>query len=148
MSTQPQPKKKLKINATVRVRQPAGNANVAKIGQVLGAHGVNIAGVMKEFNAATAVHSGLEVSADVIIFEDRSFELAVKTPTAAGLLRQAAGVQKGSSQPHTEQAGTITREQLRQIATTKLPDLNTDSVEEAERIVAGSARSMGIKVVD
>nr|AQM75224.1 LSU ribosomal protein L11P [Streptomyces sp.] len=148
MPTQPQPKKKQKINATVRVQQPAGNANVAKIGQVLGAYGVNIAGVMKEFNAATAMHSGLEVSADVIIFEDRSFKLAVKTPTASGLLRQAAGIQKGSSRPHAEQVGTITREQLRKIATIKLPDLNTDSMGEAERIVAGSARSMGIKVVD
>ncbi|ESZ99672.1 50S ribosomal protein L11 [Frankia sp. CcI156] len=137
---------KKKLSAVVRIQQEGGNANVAKIGQALGTYGVNIVGVMKEFNEASAIHHGLQVSADVSIFEDRSFELSVKSPATTSLLLQAAGVRKGSPRPHAEHAGAVTVSQLREIAKVKLPDLNVDSMEAAEKIVAGTARSMGIKV--
>ncbi|MFE3326086.1 50S ribosomal protein L11 [Streptomyces sp. NPDC059176] len=141
-------KKKSKVAGVVRISQEGGNANVAKVGQVLGSYGVNIVGVMKEFNEGSAAHRGLLVSADITIYEDRSFEVAVKTPATASLLLQAAGVQKGSARPHAETAGTVTKAQLREIASIKMPDLNAESVEQAEKIVGGTARSMGIKIVD
>lgn len=141
-------KKKSKVAGVVRISQEGGNANVAKVGQALGSYGVNIVGVMKEFNENSAAHRGLLVSADITIYEDRSFEVTVKTPATASLLLRAAGVEKGSARPHVDTAGTVTKAQLREIASIKMPDLNAESVEQAEKIVGGTARSMGIKIID
>lgn len=140
-------KKKSKVAGVVRISQEGGNANVAKVGQVLGSYGVNIVGVMKEFNENSSAHRGLLVSADITIYEDRSFTVTVKTPATSSLLLRAAGVEKGAARPHVETAGTVTQSQLREIASVKLPDLNAESVEQAEKIVGGTARSMGIKIV-
>jgi large subunit ribosomal protein L11 len=142
------PPKRKKIAAVVRIQQPGGNANVAKVGQVLGAYGVNIVGVMKEFNEASAVHKDLQVSADITIYEDKSFELAVKSPATSSLLLRAIGTEKGSSRPHTDFVGQLNGEQIRRIAEVKLPDLNATNMDQAMKIVGGTARSMGIKVVD
>lgn len=142
------PKGKNKIVAVVRIEHDGGNANIAKLGQSMGAHGVNIVALSKEFNAATAAHRGMRVSADVVVFDDKSFELQVKTPTTASLLLQAARVGKGSPRPHAQKSGSITANQLSEIAAIKLPDLNATSLAAAEKIVAGTARSMGIHVAN
>lgn len=140
------PPKKKKVQAVVRLQQDGGAANVAKVGQSLGAYGINIVQVVNAFNEATSQYRGLKVPVDVVIYEDRSTEVFAKTPATTSLLLQAAGTAKGSAEPHKTSAGTITRDQLHEIATVKMPDLNTYTVEEAAKVVEGSARSMGIKV--
>ena len=139
------PKKKLVKTFTLQL--PAGQATPAPpVGPALGQHGVNIMEFVKAYNAATEQSRGDIVPAQISVYEDRTFTFVLKTPPAAELLRKAASVDKGSSAPNRDKVGTITREQLRDIATSKMPDLNATSVEAAERIIEGTARSMGITV--
>jgi large subunit ribosomal protein L11 len=137
---------KSKVTATVRIQQPGGSANVAKVGQVLGAYGVNIVQVMRAFNEATEKYQGLEVAADIVIHEDRSTIVHARTPTTASLIKQAVGLDKGSGEPGKTSAGQVSMQTLRGVAETKMPDLNADSLDEAVKIVAGTARSMGLTV--
>ncbi len=133
----------------VRLQLPAGQATPAPpVGPALGQHGVNIMEFCRQYNAATASQQGAVVPVEITIYEDRSFTFVTKTPPASFLLKRAAGVEKGSSQAGRVKVGTVTRSQLREIAELKLPDLNTRDVEKAMRIIEGTARSMGIQVVE
>ena len=137
-----------KVQAVVKLQIPAGKATPSPpVGPALGQHGVNIMEFCKAFNAQTAGQEGLILPVVVTIYSDRSFTFVVKTPPAAVLLKRAAGIAKASATPHKEKIGRVTRQQVREIAQTKLPDLNTDSLEAAMRIIEGTARSMGIEVV-
>lgn len=137
-----------KVAAVVKLQIMAGQANPAPpVGPALGQHGVNIMEFCKAYNERTAPQMGTVVPVEITIFEDRSFTFICKTPPAAALLRQAAGVDKGSGEPNREKVGRVTREQVRAIARQKLTDLNTDDVEAAANIIAGTARSMGIDVI-
>ncbi len=137
-----------KVQAVVKLQIPTGKANPSPpVGPALGQHGVNIMEFCKSFNAQTASQEGMIVPVVVTIYQDRSFSFVVKTPPAAVLLKRAAGIAKASATPKREKIGEVTRAQLREIAQTKLPDLNTDSLEKAVQIVEGTARSMGIEVV-
>jgi large subunit ribosomal protein L11 len=128
---------------------PAGKANPAPpVGPALGATGINIMGFCKEYNERTAANVGMIIPVEITVFSDRSFTFITKTPPAADLLRKAARVEKGSSTSGRSAAGSITRAQLRELATTKMSDLNSLDVEGAEKIIAGTARSMGITITD
>jgi large subunit ribosomal protein L11 len=141
------PPRRKKVAALVKVQLPAGQATPAPpVGTALGPHGVNIMDFCKQYNAATESQRGNIVPVEITIFEDRSFEFVTKTPPAPELIKKAAGVGKGSAEPHKTKVGAITAAQVREIAQTKMPDLNARSIEMAERIIAGTARSMGIKV--
>ena len=142
------PKGKSRIVAVVRIQHEGGSANMAKLGQSMGVHGVNIVALSKEFNEATAAQRGMRVAADVTVFDDKSFEMEIKTPGTASLLLRAAGIAKGSPRPQAQTAGTISAKQLSEIAAIKLRDLNATSLESAQKIVAGTARSMGIQIAD
>ena len=136
-----------KIVAIVKLQCPAGQANPSPpVGPALGQHGVNIMEFCKAFNARTQEKAGLIIPAVVTIYADRSFTFELKTPPAAVLLKRAAKIAKGSGEPHKEKVGTVTSSQVREIATMKAPDLNAHDVEMAMRIIAGTARSMGIEV--
>lgn len=136
-----------RVKAIVKLQIPAGKATPAQpIGPALGQHGINIMGFCKEYNERTAAMVGSIIPAVITIYEDRSFTFIIKTPPAADLLKKAAGVEKGSGTPSKAKAGTITQRQLREIAEAKMKDLNATSIEGAEKIVAGTARSMGIAV--
>lgn len=138
-----------KVKAIVKLQITAGKANPAPpVGPALGQHGVNIMAFCKEYNSRTANMAGQVVPVEITIYTDQSFTFVTKTPPAADLLRQAAGIQKGAAKPKTESAGKITRKQLRDIAETKLKDLNAYDVENAMRMIEGSARSMGITITD
>lgn len=137
-----------KQHAVVTIQLDAGQANPGKVGQSLGSYGVNIAQVIRAYNTATEHRRGEVVPAVVTVYEDRSFSLELKSPPTSFLLRKAAGVERGSGRPHTDRAGTITRDELERIAKVKLPDLNTDDLAAACKIIAGTARSMGIAIVD
>ena len=135
------------VTAILKLQIPAGEASPAPpVGPALGQYGVNIMEFVRAYNEATQSQMGTIIPAEITIYADNSFTFITKTPPAAVLLRQAARVEKGSAEPHVEKVATVTREQLRQIAETKMPDLNTDDVESAMKIVAGTARSMGIEV--
>jgi len=137
-----------KVQAVVKLQIPAGKANPAPpVGPALGQHGLNNKEFCKGFNARTASQEGLILPVVVTIYADRSFAFEVKTPPAAVLLKRAAGIAKASANPLKNKIAKVTRAQVREIAQTKLPDLNTDSVSAAMRIVEGTARSMGIEVV-
>ena len=139
------PRKKLKT--VVKVQLPAGQATPAPpVGTALGPHGVNIMDFVRQYNAATEAQRGNIIPVEISIFEDRSFTFITKTPPAPEMIKKAAGVDKGSNEPHKTKVGTITPAQLRAIAETKMPDLNANDIEAAEKIIAGTARSMGIKV--
>ena len=139
------PKKKLLKTFTLQL--PAGQATPAPpVGPALGQHGINIMAFVKEYNEKTASQAGSIVPVEITIYEDRSFSFVLKTSPAAVLLRKAAGVEKGSAEPHREKVGTVTRDQVREIAKIKLPDLNTDDIDAAMKVVEGTARSMGITV--
>jgi large subunit ribosomal protein L11 len=141
------PKKKLVTTFTLQL--PAGQATPAPpVGPALGQHGLNIMEFCKAYNAQTESQRGDIVPAEISVYEDRSFSFVLKTPPAARLLLKAAGVQKGSGVPHREKVGTITRAQLREIAERKRADLNVNDLEAAEKVIAGTARSMGITVTD
>ena len=136
-----------KVRAIVKLQIPAGKATPAQpVGPALGAHGINIMGFCKEYNERTANMAGSIVPAVITVYEDRSFTFITKTPPAADLLKKAAGAEKGSGTPNRTKAGSITPAQLREIAEVKMKDLNANSVEAAEKIIAGTARSMGIEV--
>ncbi|MGH3459805.1 50S ribosomal protein L11 [Aeromicrobium sp.] len=139
------PPKSKKVAAVVKVQLQAGMANPAPpVGTALGPHGVNIMEFCKAYNAETESMRGNVVPVEITIFEDRSFAFITKTPPAAELIKKAAGLKKGSGTPHTDKVGSITKDQVREIATTKLPDLNANDVEQAMKIVEGTARSMGV----
>ena len=141
------PKKKLVKTFTLQL--PAGQATPAPpVGPALGAHGVNIMEFCKSYNSQTESQRGDIVPAQISVYEDRTFTFVLKTPPAARLLIKAAGVQKGSGGPQAEKVGSVSRAQLREIAEKKMADLNANSVEQAEKIIAGTARSMGITVND
>jgi large subunit ribosomal protein L11 len=138
-----------KVVAMIKLQIPAGKATPAPpVGPALGQHGLNIMAFCKEYNARTASMAGSIVPVEITVYEDRSFTFVTKTPPAGDLLRKAAGIEKGSSDPNRKKVGRITRQQLREIAQTKMPDLNARDLEAAERIIAGTARSMGIEIVD
>jgi large subunit ribosomal protein L11 len=141
------PPKKKKVSALVKVQLPAGAATPAPpVGTALGPHGVNIMDFVKQYNAATEGQRGNIIPVEITIFEDRSFEFITKTPPAPELIKKAAGLDKGSAEPHKTKVGKLTAAQLREIATAKMPDLNANDIEAAEKIIAGTARSMGITV--
>ena len=136
-----------KITAMVKLQCPAGAANPAPpVGTALGPHGVNIMEFCKQFNARTQAQSGRVIPVVVTIFGDRTFTFITKTPPAAKLVLKAAGLQKGSGEPHKTKVGSITRDQVRQIAETKMPDLNANDIEGAMKIIEGTARQMGVTV--
>ncbi len=138
-----------KVLAMVKLQIPAGQANPAPpVGTALGPHGVNIMEFCKTFNAQTASAAGMITPVVITIYADRSFSFITKTPPAAVLLRKAAGLEKGSAEPNKTKVGKVTREQVREIAQLKLPDLNASSLESAMSMVAGTARSMGLEVGD
>ncbi len=140
------PRKK-KIAAIVKVQLNAGAATPAPpVGTALGPHGVNIMDFVKQYNATTEGQRGNIIPVEITIYEDRSFTFVTKTPPAAEMIKKAAGVQKGSAEPHKTKAGKVTPAQVREIAKVKMPDLNATSMEAAEKIIAGTARSMGITV--
>lgn len=137
-----------KIRSVLTLQLPAGKATPAPpVGTALGPHGINIVEFTKSYNEKTADKSGQVIPAQITIYEDRSFTFILKTPPAADLLRKAAGLEKGGSTPKRESAGRVTRDQVRQIAETKLSDLNANDIEAAMRQVEGTARSMGIEVI-
>ncbi|REE98095.1 50S ribosomal protein L11 [Thermomonospora umbrina] len=141
------PPKKKKINAVVKVQLSAGAATPAPpVGTALGPHGVNIMDFCKQYNAATEAQRGNVIPVEITIYEDRSFTFVTKTPPAPRLILKAAGIEKGSGEPHKTKVGSITKDQVREIAQTKMPDLNARDIEAAEKIIAGTARSMGIEV--
>jgi large subunit ribosomal protein L11 len=136
-----------KVSAVVKVQLHAGQATPAPpVGTALGPHGVNIMDFCKQYNAATETQRGNVIPVEITIYEDRSFTFVTKTPPAAQLILKAAGIEKGSGTPHTVKVGSVTRDQVREIAQTKMPDLNAKDLDAAEKIVAGTARSMGIEV--
>src|SRR6059058_3140619 len=138
---------KKKIAGLIKLQIQAGAATPAPpVGPALGQHGVNIMDFCKQYNAATESQRGNVIPVEITVYEDRSFDFITKTPPAPELIKKAAGVAKGSATPHTAKVGSITIAQVREIAQTKMPDLNATSMEAAEKIIAGTARSMGITV--
>jgi large subunit ribosomal protein L11 len=138
-----------KVKAIVKLQIPAGKASPAPpVGPALGQHGLNIMQFVKEYNAQTASMAGSIVPVEITVFTDRSFTFVTKTPPVGDLLRKALGVEKGSAVPNRDYVGTISRQQLREIAQAKMPDLNAATIEAAERMVEGTARSMGIRVAE
>jgi large subunit ribosomal protein L11 len=143
----PQPSRRRRVAAVLKIELTAGQATPAPpVGTALGPHAVNIMDFCRQYNAATQAQAGSVIPAEITIYEDRSFSFVLKTPPTAVLLRNAAGVEKGSAEPHREKVGAVTRAQLREIAETKMPDLNALDVEGAMKVVEGTARSMGITV--
>ncbi len=136
-----------KVRGVVKLQIPAGKATPAQpIGPALGQHGINIMAFVKEYNERTASMAGSIVPVEITVYEDRSFTFITKTPPASDLLKKAAGVAKGAATPNKAKVGSITRAQLREIAEMKMRDLNATTIEGAERIVEGAARSMGITI--
>lgn len=136
-----------KVRAVLTLQIEAGKANPAPpIGPALGQHGVNIMDFCKAFNAQTQQDSGTIIPVEITVFEDRSFTFITKTPPAAVLIKEKAGIAKGSGEPHTNKVGKITAAQVREIAEIKMPDLNANDLDAASRIIAGTARSMGVDV--
>lgn len=138
-----------KITGIVKLALNAGKATPAPpVGPALGQHGVNIVMFCKEYNARTADKSGLVIPVEISIYEDRSFTFILKTPPASVLIAKAAGLNKGSGEPNTKKVGSITTKQLESIAETKIPDLNTNKLSQAMKIVGGTAKNMGILIKD
>lgn len=138
-----------KITALIKLALPASKATPAPpVGPALGQHGVNIAAFCKEYNAKTNDKVGLIIPVEISVYEDRSYTFILKTPPASVLLANAAKIQKGSSMPNKVSVGSITKAQLKEIATTKLPDLNTTKLASAMKIVEGTAKNMGISIMD
>ncbi len=136
-----------RLVTVLKLQIPAGQASPAPpVGPALGQHGVNIMEFVKAYNDTTSSQTGTIVPVEISIYEDRSFTFVTKTPPAAVMLRQAARVEKGSAEPHKEKVGSVTRAQVRQIAETKMPDLNANDIDAAMKVVEGTARSMGITV--
>jgi len=138
-----------KISALIKLALPAGSATPAPpVGPALGQHGVNIAAFCKDYNAKTADKSGLIIPVEISVFEDKSYSFILKTPPASILLANAAKIKKGSATPNRVNVGSINKSQLEEIASIKLPDLNTNELSSAMKIVMGTAQNMGIKIVD
>jgi large subunit ribosomal protein L11 len=138
-----------KVVGFVKLQVPAGAANPAPpVGPALGQHGVNIMEFCKQFNARTQGQPGMIIPVEITVYADRSFTFITKTPPAAVLLKKAAGTEKGSAAPNRDKVGTVNRKQVREIAELKMPDLNAASVEAAMRMIEGTARSLGLTVVD
>lgn len=138
-----------KVVGFIKLQIPGGAANPAPpVGPALGQHQVNIMQFCQAFNAATQDKQGTIIPVEISVYEDRSFDFILKTPPAAVLLKQAVGIERGSDAPNRNKVATVTSDQLRQIAETKMPDLNANDVEAGMRIIAGTARSMGIEVAD
>jgi len=138
-----------KVSAFIKLQIPSGQANPAPpVGPALGQHGVNIMGFCKEFNAATQANAGLVVPVVITVYQDKSFTFIVKSPPAAILIKQSVGLAKGSAVPNRDKVGKITRAQVRDIVKAKVKDLNTTSEAQGMRIIEGTARSMGVDVVD
>ncbi len=136
-----------KVTAVVRLQVPAGKANPSPpVGPALGQHGVNIMEFCKAFNAQTQAQEGLIIPVVITVYQDRTFTFVTKTPPAAVLLKQAAGIAQASKEPNRVKVGKVTRRQVEEIARTKMPDLNAHTLEAAVRIIEGTARSMGIEV--
>jgi large subunit ribosomal protein L11 len=136
-----------KVIGFIKLQVPGGKANPAPpVGPALGQHGVNIMEFCKQFNARTQTQPGVVTPVEITVYGDRSFTFITKTPPAAFLIKKAAGLEKASSVPNTDKVGKVTREQLREIAELKMPDLNTTDVDAAIRMLAGTARSMGVEV--
>ena len=138
-----------KVTGFVKLQIPAGAANPAPpVGPALGAQGVNIMQFCQAFNAQTQEQKGTIIPVEITVFEDKSFEFITKTPPAAVLIKQACGIKSGSARPQADKVAQLTQDQLRQIAETKMPDLNANSIEAAMSIIAGTARSMGVTVAE
>ncbi|MEJ2888292.1 50S ribosomal protein L11 [Actinomycetospora aeridis] len=143
------PPKKRRLSAVVKLQISAGAATPAPpVGPALGQHGVNIMEFCKAYNAATEAQRGQVVPVEISVYEDRSFTFELKTPPAAKLLLAAAGVKSGSATPHSKKVGSVTQDQVREIAQTKMQDLNANDLDQASKIIAGTARSMGLTVSD
>jgi len=141
------PPKKKKVTGLIKLQIQAGAANPAPpVGPALGQHGVNIMEFCKAYNAATEAQRGQVIPVEITVYEDRSFDFVLKTPPAAKLILKAAGVEKGSGVPQKDKVGSITRDQVKEIAEVKMPDLNANDVEAAMKISEGTARQMGITV--
>ena len=140
---------KKKVTGFIKLQIPAGAANPAPpVGPALGSKGVNIMAFCKEFNARASDKAGTIIPVEITVFEDKSFEFITKTPPAAVLIKQACGIKSGSARPQADKVAQLTQDQLRQIAETKMPDLNANSIEAAMSIIAGTARSMGVTVAE
>ena len=140
---------KKKVTGFIKLQIPAGAANPAPpVGPALGSKGVNIMAFCKEFNARTSDKAGTIIPVEITVFEDKSFEFITKTPPAAVLIKQACGIKSGSARPQADKVAQLTQDQLRQIAETKMPDINANSIEAAMSIIAGTARSMGVTVAE
>jgi large subunit ribosomal protein L11 len=138
-----------KVTGFVKLQVPAGAANPAPpVGPALGQHGVNIMEFCKQFNARTQGQPGMIIPVEITVFADRSFTFITKTPPAAVLLKKAAGIQSGSAASHRDKVGRVSKQQVREIAELKMPDLNAASVDSAMRMIEGTARSMGLQVVE
>lgn len=138
-----------KVSAIIKLQVPAGKATPAPpVGPALGQHGVNIMAFVKEYNERTASQAGLIIPVEITVFEDRSFTFVTKTPPAAVLLKKAAGIETASGEPNNKKVAKLSRAKVREIAEIKMPDLNAASVEAAMRMVEGTARSMGIEIVE
>ena len=138
-----------KVTAIIKLALQAGKANPAPpVGPALGQHGVNIMMFCKEYNAKTADKAGMVIPVEISVYEDRSFTFILKTPPASVLITKAAKIEKGSAEPNKAKVGSITKDQLREIAETKMPDLNANDIEAAMKIIAGTARNMGVTVAD
>jgi large subunit ribosomal protein L11 len=138
-----------KVKAVITLQLPAGKATPAPpVGPALGQHGINMMAFLKEYNERTATQSGSVIPALITIFEDRSFSFVTKTPPAADLIKKGAGIEKGSGNPGRDNAGTIRRAKVREIAEIKMKDLNANDIEAAMRMIEGAARSMGVAVQD
>ena len=136
-----------KVTAIIKLALQAGKANPAPpVGPALGQHGVNIMMFCKEYNAKTADKAGMVIPVEISVYEDRSFTFILKTPPASVLITKAAKIQKGSAEPNKAKVGSITKDQLREIAETKMPDLNANDIEGAMKIIAGTARNMGVTI--
>ncbi len=137
------------VATIIKLQIPAGQANPAPpVGPALGQHGVNIMDFCKAFNAQTQQEGGTIIPVEITVYEDRSFDFITKTPPAAVLIKEACGIKKGSGVPHMEKVAKISKDQIRQIAERKMPDLNANDIEAASKIIAGTARSMGVDVED
>ncbi|MBR1890279.1 MAG: 50S ribosomal protein L11 [Clostridia bacterium] len=138
-----------KVKGVIKLQLDAGKATAGPpVGSSLGPHGINIGAFVKEFNEKTASQAGFIIPVVITIYEDRSFTFVMKTPPAAVLIKKAIGLEKGSAKPNTTKVGKITKEQVRKIAETKMKDLNAANIETAMSMIAGTARSMGVEVVD
>jgi large subunit ribosomal protein L11 len=138
-----------KVVAIIKLALPAGKANPAPpVGPALGQHGVNIMAFCKEYNAKTSDKAGYIIPVEISVFEDRSFTFILKTPPASVLIKKAAKIETGASQPNKQKIGTITQAQLKEIAETKMPDLNANDIEAAMKIIAGTAKNMGVAIAD